>query len=214
MNETDLMKTKVLVKYADYKKLEDKRLRIPFDKNGFGKWGLMDRNGHVILEDEYDWISDDCYEENDMILVCKEYPAVYPKERLYIHRKFGVVDINGRPVLDVQYRSITICYDEKVFVVELREKGIGIIDFYGNEVVPIGKYNWVDDFYHGLARVIHGDKWGIIDYKGNIVVPFVYENIWTLNDHRYPSVRVEKDGITFHIPIQYPPMMNYRNKKL
>lgn len=50
------------------------------------------------------------------------------------------------------------------------------------QIVPFGKYAWCDpQFTCGFSRVM-GNKWGIIDTLGNIVVPLEYDKIWTLKE--------------------------------
>lgn len=121
-----------------------------------------------------------------------------------------------------------------VTVVERIDGKWGVVDSEGNEIVPFGKYGWIDGFDHGLARVrtsgkpyrsraktvaIIADsqnlitdpveiaqekknereqhperfaKWGIINERGEEVLPVVYDNIWNfLGKNRY-SCRVEK----------------------
>lgn len=46
----------------------------------------------------------------------------------------------------------------------------------GSFVVPFGKYNWIDGFDNGLARVkiegvingINESKWGLVDEEGEV----------------------------------------------
>lgn len=55
-------------------------------------------------------------------------------------------------------------------------------------IVPFGKYDWIDNFQNGFARVKHGKmsnglkyanvKWGIINIYGEEKVPAIYDNIW------------------------------------
>ena len=121
-----------------------------------------------------------------------------------------------------------------VRVVERIDGKWGVADSEGNEIVPFGKYGWIDGFDHGLARVrtsgklyrsrakavaiitnsqnvitdpveiaqekdnereLHPErfaKWGIINERGEEVLPVVYDNIWNfLGKNRY-SCRVEK----------------------
>ncbi len=79
----------------------------------------------------------------------------------------------------------------------------GVLDTDGHEVVPFGKYNWIDGFDSGLCRVkigtsqnkVNGNKWGIINESGEEVLPCEYDNIWNfLGKNRY-STRAVKDGI-------------------
>ena len=59
----------------------------------------------------------------------------------------------------------------------------------GSVVVPFGKYNWIDGFDNGLARVkiggvtngINESKWGLIDEEGEVVLPIEYDTPTTGN---------------------------------
>lgn len=88
----------------------------------------------------------------------------------------------------------------------------GICDLEGTVIVPFGKYDWIDGFEQGLARVKIGqesnalannsNKWGIINTSGEEVLPVVYDNIWNFLGKKMFSTRVEKEGevmiINFH----------------
>lgn len=98
----------------------------------------------------------------------------------------------------------------KVKVVERQDGQYAVIDLEGNEIVPFGKYAWIDGFDHGLARVRIGHsqntthvfgpdgkevplwrKWGIINKQGIEVLPVIYDNIWNFLGKNRLSVRVE-----------------------
>ncbi len=96
----------------------------------------------------------------------------------------------------------------EVTVVERSDRKWGVIDSDGNEIVPFGKYGWIDGFEQGLCRVknterrhVEGliffctDKWGIINEKGEEVLPCEYDNIWNFYGKGRFSTRVEKDGV-------------------
>lgn len=136
---------------------------------------------------------------------------------------------------------------EKTFgnvrVVRREDYKWGVIDLEGNEIVPFGKYGWIDGFDNGLCRVrSHGDiihtkntteiilffgeitrdkheierivqedlqnhrdtyaKWGIINEKGEEVLPVEYDEIWNFYGKGKMSTKVVKDGeareIYFH----------------
>ena len=57
-----------------------------------------------------------------------------------------------------------------------------MISIDGKVIIPKGKYAWIDSFDSGLSRVSVGDCdkkiWGIVDSRGNIVLPLRYSNIW------------------------------------
>lgn len=92
-----------------------------------------------------------------------------------------------------------------VTVVERSDYKWGVIDSNGNEIVPFGKYDWIEGFEHGLCRVKigkrssnlvnNGNKWGIINKKGEEVLPCVYDEVWMFKGKNRYSTRVVKDSI-------------------
>lgn len=112
----------------------------------------------------------------------------------------------------------------------LSKEGLwGVVDYEVNEIVPFGKYDWIDIFDKGLARVKIGpnittltknglfkyvvdgeiqeqangeieivppvkNKWGIINKKGEEVLPVEYDSIWNFAGKNRESTMVEKDG--------------------
>lgn len=77
----------------------------------------------------------------------------------------------------------------------------GYINKYNQQVIPFGKYRWCDClFVCGYARVLKydsfeaKDKWGIIDTKGNIIIPFEYDKIWTLKEEYLNEVKAFKNN--------------------
>jgi hypothetical protein len=86
-----------------------------------------------------------------------------------------------------------------VIVVQRSDYKWGVIDKQGNEIVPFGRYLWIDKFDQGLARVksgcYNGDKWGIINTKGEVVLPIEYDSIWNFAGKNRNSTRTIKNGI-------------------
>lgn len=96
------------------------------------------------------------------------------------------------------------CYQYENICVVNRGKGMwAVLDIEGAEIVPFGKYSWIDGFDHGLARVKvfdkehHRFKWGIIDMQGEEVLPPEFDEIWNFLGKGRSDTRVVKDGI-FH----------------
>ena len=83
-----------------------------------------------------------------------------------------------------------------------------VIDKANNYIVRPGKYDYIDGFDKcGLARVkIDGkvniyhpenstkDRWGIIDTKGNEVLPLIYSEIWSFYEKNRLTTTVWKGG--------------------
>lgn len=115
----------------------------------------------------------------------------------------------------------------EVKVVHRSDNKRGVIDLNGVEIVPFGKYDWIDYFDHGLARVKIGkeassiaynhNKWGIINKKGEEVLPVIYENIWNFYDKNRYSTKVVLNGceyeVCFHDLNPDLPVRGIRHKK-
>ena len=86
----------------------------------------------------------------------------------------------------------------------------GVIDNNGNIIVPFGKYDWIDSFDQGLARVNirisqednrYGTmkKWGIINERGEEVLPLEYDEIWNFYGKNRYSTKAVLDGDEYNI---------------
>lgn len=90
-----------------------------------------------------------------------------------------------------------------VVLIQRQDYAWCVTDLEGNVIVPFGKYRWIDGFEHGLARVrigpmsnlaVSDNKWGIINERGEEVLPCEYDSVWNfLHKNRY-STKVVKDG--------------------
>ena len=92
-----------------------------------------------------------------------------------------------------------------VMVIQRSDYKWGVTDLDGNIIVHSGKYDSIDGFDQGLAGVKIGrapsnqvdndNKWGIINERGEEVLPVEYDEIWKfLGKNRY-STKVVKDGV-------------------
>jgi len=171
----------------DYNMSEEERLLVPFiaqynNKGQSNKMGLLNRNGEVVLEPLYDTILDDCYTYNDIIRIGSLFPYGYPIKSggvtSYVRYKYKAMKANGEFITDMEFDTIIKSTDNKFITVQDREKGYAVLDRKGTIVVPFGKY-WIDGFDHGLARVCQNEKWGVINTKGEEVLPLVYDKIWS-----------------------------------
>jgi hypothetical protein len=97
----------------------------------------------------------------------------------------------------------------KVTVIQRSDYKWGVIDTEGNIIVPFGKYDWIDGFDNGLARVKIGkitngkadndNKWGIINEAGKEVLPVEYDNIWNFLGRGRFSTKAIKDGVEYNV---------------
>ena len=111
---------------------------------------------------------------------------------------FGLKDHKGVVIISPQYIEM---YDFSCGLSMVRNKQYqyAYIDIHNNQIVPFGKYSWLDpSFVCGFARVVYYDIahkkeiWGIIDTLGNCVIPIEYDNIWPLKEEYFFSVKAFK----------------------
>lgn len=145
------------------------------------KWGLADVNGNVVLNPAYDY----------MELIPETNSAVIEQ-----NDKWGIVDYNGSIRVPLKYDSIF--YDSHngggLIRVTLKNKTgfLNLSDY--TERIPL-IYDYAGDFYHGLAAVESGEKYGVIDELGNIVVPFDYDNTKIFNNGLISFKQNDKYGL-------------------
>lgn len=60
----------------------------------------------------------------------------------------------GKFILEPIYYNITPSIGQiKLYTVQTTKYQCGIINSEGVEIIPFGKYSWIDGFDHGLSRV-------------------------------------------------------------
>lgn len=201
---------KIVINAKMYKPETDNRLLIPFidEKKGFGdseKMGLLNKNGEVILPAEYDVILDDCYHPDDFIRVGK---FVYTKTSKNIRVRYNIVNTSGELLLTQMYDWVAVSDDKKYIIIRdytnYTTDGYAMFDIEGNEIIPLGKYQRLEFFYKGLARVLKNKKWGLINISGEEVQPLIYDKIWNFDDKPYNTIILVKDGVQYEVSFENP----------
>lgn len=144
------------------------------------KRGLIDKAGRFVFPVIYDSIS---AIDPDWYLVSK-------------NDKYGYINEKREVLIPFKFNNAFGFYDgvARVFV----EEGIGYINRQGDYVIEPRPYIAVSDFEYGLATVSEGERFtsswksGLIDKKGRLLLPIVYEYINILSDS---EVEVKKDGV-------------------
>lgn len=87
-------------------------------------------------------------------------------------------------------------------VLQLPQGLYGVVTTDGQIVVPFGKYDLIEEFCLGVTRVKIGKgsnankdsgcKWGIIDTRGNELLPVEYDDIWNYKAGPYDVLRLVK----------------------
>ena len=179
-NKIDIHKyTKVLVPASSYDFKADARLLIPFTSGN--KIGFVNQEGDIVVEPQYDMYYGDCYSANDLIKVSVLDITGYIRSGgrvvCYNRQLYGLINYKGEIVLDtIFYDIIPVESIDNLYTVQKKNGGYAVIDLNGNEIVPYGKYDYIDGFNRGFARVKigratngstnSGNKWGVIDVTG------------------------------------------------
>ncbi|MDE7386571.1 MAG: WG repeat-containing protein [Muribaculaceae bacterium] len=98
---------------------------------------------------------------------------------------------------------------DNVVVIEKNDGKWGVISNQGDEIVPFGKYDLIEPFFMGLARVKIGTvavgksdnygkyRWGIINLSGEEVIPVEYTELWQFHLKQKTIIRMAK-GAEYH----------------
>lgn len=138
-----------------------------------GKAGLIDLDGKVIFPLEYDDIT-------DLNRPSASYYDPKPYVQLYKNKLYGIATHSGKIILPVEYSSISMSW-KNPHDIEIGKgdfKGRASLD--GRILVAPDKYTKVDSpSPKGYRNVAIGDKGGLIDADGKLVVPLEYTSVST-----------------------------------
>lgn len=165
---------------------------LKYDKDN--KFGFIDTNGNVVIEPQFDDISEFSEglaavklknswgyinKSGKMVINCKYEGAMEFKEGLApikVFDRWGFIDKTGNPVIKVQYHSAS-CFSEGLAdVAHENTRAHGYINKNGNLVIG-HKYGYGGSFKEGLAIVGLKEKDGVVDKKGREVVKLEYDRI-------------------------------------
>ena len=110
---------------------------------------------------------------------------------------FGLLDENGKEVIPAEYLYIDKIKDGLIPAFTTQKEFV-FLDGAGKKIKDV-KFRDIDRSYsEGLLAVsdIQSGKWGFIDKKENIVIPFIYDEITLFHDDKS---KVVLNGETFYI---------------
>ncbi|MDR2410677.1 MAG: WG repeat-containing protein, partial [Bacteroidales bacterium] len=161
----------------------------------FGKYGIENKNGKIILPFEYDEIGEFIdgrikAKKNGKYGYIDEQGNELIENPLTVNEdlvkgikfgKYGIENKNGKVILPFKYDEIGEFIDGKAKVKKNRK--YGYIDEQGNTVIPF-EYNYIGEFIDGRIKAQINGKYGYIDEQGNTVIPFEYNEIGEFIDGR------------------------------
>lgn len=152
---------KILIPATSFNMEADTRILIPF--TSFDKIGFMNKQGEVVVKPQYTIYYGECYSTSDFIKVSINESYGFLKNNgeidCRIRPMYGLINYKGEVVLDINYHSIMPAVgDWSIISVQNRAGKYGVIDMNGNTIVPFGRYDYIDGFDKGFARVKIGKQ--------------------------------------------------------
>ena len=204
--------TKVLVPASSYNMRDDDRLLIPFT-NG-DKIGFVNKEGYIIVKPQFTMYYGDCYDESDYIRVAIDnlygFTRSGGKVATYKRPMYGLINYKGETIFEPSFYSLLPAIgNKKLYTVQNNNFEYAVLNIDGTVVVPFGKYNWIDGFDNGLARVKIGNvtngqkenrnKWGLINENGDVVLPLEYDDIWAFYGKKRVTTKVVKGDVAQNV---------------
>ena len=205
--------TKILMPASSYDMAKDSRILIPFTSGE--KIGFVNREGVVVVKPEYTMYYGEFYNEQDLVKVAIDYTYGFirsgGKVATYLKLLYGLINVKGEMVLNAEYSEIVPSIGGGLLFTVQKNGQYGVLDASGMEIVPFGRYGYIDGFDKGLARVKvgtttngvmdNGCRWGIIDNTGKEVLPAQYDAIWNFYGKSRDTTRVEKEDSRSYIKL-------------
>ncbi len=175
-----------------------KRSRHSYELTGFTQWKVVNEKNEIVLSLEYEDVqpvSPQLYSyrmEGKKGLLSEKgtpvtgplYDQIFPfvKAMAVVEKgdEYGAIDPKGHLFLPVRYQEIRI--DSVSSLLSVREKGKwGIVNRAGKSVVPV-QYDEIRIQTYGMFTARTGDKWYLLDAKGQPV----NNNTWQqINDFKF-----------------------------
>ena len=162
------------------------------------KIGFIDKNGNVVIQPVYDDFKG------------KSFSRVHTSVCVKKNNKWGIIASDGHTIADFEYDfifpSISYCtnyqennnYFKQLYTV-CKNHQWGVLKIDGSIFIEFGKYDWIDGYDSGLVRVKENEKWGMIDYMGQIALPVEYDNIWNFYNRNRGDTIIEKNGTQSYV---------------
>ncbi|MBR5155356.1 MAG: WG repeat-containing protein [Clostridia bacterium] len=164
-----------------------------------GKYGVLNSEGHTIIDFEYEYIKP-LYDGTN-------HSGIY--YAIKKDGKFGLANSQGKvimkPMLDCEPQSVYP--DNRLLIIETEntrddkeEYGLlyGAVDFDGNEILPMEHIQIVDVSEGRIAAKKAYDKGGYYDIFGNELTSFDYRMVFGFNEGLAFASRCNADGSWEH----------------
>ena len=152
--------TKVILPASSYNMQDDNRLLIPFTCGD--KIGFANKEGEVVVKPQFTMYYGECYDESDNIRVTVDdlygFARSGGKVSTYKRPIYGLINSKGETIFEPSFYSLIPAIGNKnLYTFQDKDYKYAVLNIDGKEVVPFGKYSWIDGFDNGLARVKIGN---------------------------------------------------------
>ncbi len=121
--------------------------------DAYGKTGFVDNAGNLALPCKFEGLSD--YREGLCSVSC------------------GYIDHSGEWFIEPQF-LVADNFSEGKAVASIDGETFGFVGMTGEFVIP-PEFQKCASFSEGLAPVCRDDRWGFVDHRANVRIPFVFE---------------------------------------
>lgn len=145
-----------------------------------GKYGYVNREGAEVIPFHYDWA--DSFEEGLAVVKCGD--------------RFGLINKKGEEVFPIHFEDLRWSANNGV-VCLCDEEGQWFLMSREGERIGKETFDFIDDYSCGLASVRREEKHGYIDRKGRVVIPMIYDEVYSFSEEGLATV--SKNGHKFCI---------------
>ena len=186
--ETDSLAVYSLPGKRGYININTGRIIIDAEANDYRKaWVFSDGLAAVMKDGKIGFIND----QNDVVIPfqfdytdkCRMYDFGYVFHNGYCamtdaNGNLGLIDKNGNWVVEPEYDEIWAPHKSGYRVI-VKDSKHGILDSTGTIIYP-AEYGYISIIPDGFVLNKGGKKWQV-DFQGNIVQPFMFDNTYYLN---------------------------------
>ena len=149
---------------------------IPYRKGDL--WGYCDKNKNLILPAKYSWAE----------------PFIAGRAIVHFDdKKHGVIDSLGKELLTIGKDTMITIWSNGSVLIEKKFVDIIFVLQKDGSVFRSKKYKLKFPFDENSYVAAKGKKWGVIDNKENVIIPFKFKVVSEIDDKGYIMV-TNKDG--------------------
>lgn len=148
----------ILITYDCLEPLSSNRYKVLLAE----KYGVVDQAGENIINLNYNSIDT---VQGGMYIVSKSAGE---------YSKYGLLDANGQSLLDAKYDELKYV-KENCFIATLRDVSF-LINISGDRIGNL-TFSYANIAENNSIIAVQKNKYGVIDIKGSLILPFGFENI-------------------------------------